>query len=155
MMIEKWNGFEITDFEEEDFEPLAELFRDVYVKTYPHFDPKFFRLERFRTILRASTLPKAAIQIARKEGKIVGFIALEQNFIDQLYIHENFQGQGLGGFWVERVKTIYPEFLELYTFASNEEAIAFYEKHGFQIIERAVAPDEKMPDVKMRWESAN
>ena len=153
-MIEKWNGFEIAEYQSEDFEAIAELFRDVYVKTYPQFDTKFFESERFRAILREYTLPDSQVWTAKINGEIIGFVALQQNVVDQLYIHENFQSKGLGGFWVEQAKTIYPEFLELYTFASNEKAIAFYEKHSFQIIERGIAPDEKMPDVKMRWESA-
>jgi len=154
-MIEKWNGFEIAEYQSEDFEAIAELFRDVYAKTYAQFDAKFLESERFRTILREYTLPDSQVWTAKNNAEIIGFVALQQNFIDQLYIHENFQSKGLGGFWVEQAKTIYPEFLELYTFAANVKAIAFYEKHGFEIIERGIAPDEKMPDVKMRWEAAN
>lgn len=150
-MIEKWNEFEIAEYKSEDFEAIAKLFRDVYIKTYPHFNPKFFELKRFRKILREYILPDTKIRVAEKEDELAGFIALKKNYIDQLYIHNNFQSKGLGGFWVEQAKTIYPDFLELYTFASNERAIAFYEKHGFKIIERGIAPDEKMPDVKMRW----
>ena len=51
-MIEKWHEFEIAPYRNNDFEPIAVLFRDVYVKTYPHFDSRFFELKRFRTILR-------------------------------------------------------------------------------------------------------
>ena len=154
-MIEKWREFEIAQYKAEDFEAVAEIFRDVYVKTYPHFDPKFLEAERFRTILREYTLPNSQIWAAKTGGGIVGFVALAKNFIDQLYVREDFQNKGLGGFWVEQAKLIYPDFLELYTFASNKKAIAFYEKHGFKIIERGIAPDEKMPDVKMRWEATS
>lgn len=153
-MTEKCREFEITEYKAEDFEAITGLFRNVYAKTYPHFDPKFFEAERFRTILREHTFPNSQIWIAKKDGKIVGFFALATNFIDQLYVHENFQNKGLGGFWVARAKLICPDFLELYTFASNEKAIAFYKKHNFKITERGIAPDEKMPDVKMRWETA-
>lgn len=153
-MIEKCEEFEIKEYTAEDFEAIAELFRSVYVKTYPHFNPKFFEAERFRTILREYTLPNSQVWTAKTDGKIAGFVALARNFIGQLYIYEDFQNKGLGGFWVKQAKTIYPDFLELYTFASNEKAIAFYEKHGFKIIERGIAPNEKMLDVKMRWESA-
>ena len=154
-MIEKWGEFEIAEYRAEDFEAIAELFHSVYMKTYPHFDPKFFEPKRFRAILREHTLPNSEIWTAKTEGKIVGFIALARNFIDQLYVHEDFQSKGLGGFWVAHAKVLYPDFLELYTFAANEKAIRFYEKHGFRVTERGIAPDEKMPDVKMRWESVS
>ena len=88
-------------------------------------------------------------------GNIVGFTAIDKNFVDQLYIHPDYQGIGLGAFWLDRAKTMYPDFLELYTLASNENAIGFYKKHGFEIIETGIAPDEQVADVKMRWQNKN
>jgi hypothetical protein len=41
LTIEKWNNFEIGEYKAEDFEAIAELFRDVYVKTHPDFDASF------------------------------------------------------------------------------------------------------------------
>ena len=154
MTTENWNGFEIAEYLDDDFEAVARLFRQVFAETYPHFDAKFFEPERFRKILSEHILPNAKIWTAKKDGKLAGFLALEENFIDQLYIYAEFQNRGLGGFFVEQSKKIFPDFLELYTFDSNENAVAFYEKHDFKIIERGIAPDEKMPDVKMQWKSA-
>ncbi len=154
MTTENWNGFEIAEYRNEDFEAVARLFGQVYTETYPHFDAKFLETERFQHILGKHILPNAKIWTAKKHENLAGFLALEKNFIDQLYISGEYQNKGLGGFFVESSKKIYPDFLVLYTFASNEKAIAFYEKHDFKIIERGIAPDEKMPDVKMLWESA-
>lgn len=153
MMIDKFKDLNISKYQETDFENLSKLFRDVYVQTYPEFDKKFHKLERFQAILRDGVLPNSKVWIAKADNFIVGFLALEKNFIDQLYIHKKFQGLGLGSFWVEKAKLIYPNYLELYTFACNEEAISFYKMHKFKIIEKGIAPDEKMPDVKMRWDS--
>lgn len=151
MTIENWNDFKIAEYRDEDFEAVARLFRQVYVETYPHFDAKFLEPERFHQILSNHIVPDAKIWTAKKNKNLAGFLALEENFIDQLYISGEYQNKGLGGFFVARSKKVYPDFLELYTFASNGNAIAFYEKHDFKIIERGIAPDEKMPDVKMLW----
>lgn len=151
-MIKRFGEFTIRKFRAEDFEPLAELFREVYMQTYPDFEERSFHAQRFRKILRELVLPNAEVWTVKKDSETAGFLALAPNFVDQLYIRDSFQGLSLGGFLIEQAKLIYPEFLELYTFASNEKAIAFYEKHGFCIIERGIAPDEKMPDVRMRWE---
>lgn len=155
MMIKKCGEFEITEYEPDDFESIAEIFENVYTETYPHFDPKFRESKRFRTILRDYVLPDSNVWTVKSDGKIIiGFLALKPNFVDQLYILKDFQNKGLGGFLIEQAKTIHPDFLELYTFAVNEKAIRFYEKHDFRIVERGIAPDEKMPDVKMRWDAA-
>lgn len=154
-MIEKFGEFAVRSFENEDFEPVAALFREVYRQAYPHFDERFFVAERFRSIMREFVLPQARVWTVKRDLELVGFIALAPNFVDQLYIRNAFRGKGLGGFLIEQAKLIHPDFLELYTFAVNEKAIAFYEKHGFRVIERGIAPDEQMPDVKMRWEKEN
>ncbi len=153
MMTDEFKGLRINKYSETDFGSLAELFRKVYVQTYPHFDQKFHETERFFLILREHILQNSYVWTAKFDGKVVGFLALEENFIDQLYVLEEFQNKGLGSFWIAESKKIYPDFLELYTFACNEKAIRFYEKHGFTIIEKGIAPDEKIPDVKMRWET--
>lgn len=144
---------EISKYEEKVFRALAQLFRHVYAATYPFRPEQFLRLERFEAILRKHTLPNFDVWLAKMNSEPIGFVAIGQNFIDQLYISPAHQGSGLGSFWIEQAKTIYPDFLELYTLASNKRAIAFYEKHGFAITERGIAPDEKVPDVKMRWRS--
>lgn len=148
------NGFVIAEYQETDFIAVAELFKNVYIETYKHFDEKFHNKLRFQKNLSHYVLPGSKVWTAKYEDKIIGFVAITNNFIDQLYIDKSFQGKGLGSFRVKKAKTIYPNFLELYTFNCNKNAIAFYEKHGFKIIERGVAPDEKMPDVKMRWEDS-
>ena len=143
---------EISKYEEKDFRPLAELFKNIYSVTYPTLSEQFLRPERFEAILRKHTLPNCDVWVAKMNSEPIGFVAIGQNFIDQLYISPAHQGKGLGSFWVEQAKTISPDFLELYTLASNKRAIGFYEKHGFTIIEHGIAPHEKFPDVKMRWQ---
>lgn len=152
MTIEKFRDLVISRYRETDLGALAGVFREVYLQTYPHFDQKFHEPKRFQEILRENTLRDSQVWIAENDREIVGFLALKKNFIDQLYILEKFQNRGLGSFWVKRAQTVYPDFLELYTFACNKKAIAFYQKHGFKIIRRGIAPDEKMPDVLMRWQ---
>lgn len=142
---------EISEFREWDFQSLAKFFREAYAATYPFLDEKFLQLPRFEKILREHTLPHAQIFPAKINDRIIGFAAIAKNFIDQLYVHPHYQGKGLGSFWIEQAKTLYPDFLELYPLAANTKAIAFYKKHGFTIIEKAIAPDEKVPDVKMLW----
>ena len=153
-MIEDLRDLEICEYSERDFEGVAKVFRDTYVQTYPDFDETFHELKRFRTILRKHTIPQAKIaQVAKLNNEIIGFVVLTDNFVDQLYIRDTFQNRGLGVRWIAMAKSAYPSFLELYTFQCNHKAIEFYERHGFRIIENGIAPDEKMPDVKMRWET--
>jgi ribosomal protein S18 acetylase RimI-like enzyme len=151
-MIEFWNGFEISDYIDRDLDAVAELFAQVYKETYPELGPNLLAPDRFKSILLDHTIPNAEIHTAKRRGQIAGFVAIGPNFIDQLYIHSEFQGNGLGSYWITKAKQKYPDHLELFTLASNRSAISFYEHQGFHIVEHGNAPDEGVPDVRMRWE---
>ena len=74
------------------------------------------------------------------------------DFIDHLYIEVDYQGMGIGSTFINMAKQAYPNGLCLYTLASNQRAIHFYQGHGFKITRRGIAPDEGVPDVLMAWQ---
>lgn len=152
MTTKDLGGLKIGEYRAGEFEDVVKVFQESYSRTYPHFDKRLLRTERFRDILENHVIPNSSVRTAKCGEKVVGFLALSENFIDQLYVLEEFRNRGLGSFWIGEAKRIFPDHLELYTFECNERAIAFYQRHGFDIIERGIAPDEKLPDVKMRWE---
>ncbi len=152
MMIELWSEFAISEYEGSEFESVSEFFQRTYSHTYPRLDPSFLVAARFRKILHNTIDSAELLQIAKHNGEVVGFVALCPNFIDQLYIGPEHQGKGLGSHWLADAKSRNPDLLELFTLASNDRAVSFYGSHGFRIVERGTAPDERVPDVRMRWE---
>ncbi len=141
----------VGEFENSDFEPCALLFQQVYQETHPDLPAQFKQTERFRSILQHCKIAASHFWTAKNRDELVGFCVLLPNFLDQLYIANEFQHRGLGTFWLEEAKRRYPEKLELYTLASNVGAVKFYEKNGFKIKKRGIAPDEKVPDVLLAW----
>ena len=102
------------------------------------------------------------IQVAMtpNNSALVGFMVLEGRVIEQLYVHVDHQGQGLGAQFFQRAKAISPSGLELYTFQKNVRAQAFYDQHGFVEAARGFARAEDNPwaendadlaDVMMLW----
>ena len=145
------NHMRIAPFVLEDFEPISQLFCKVYKETYPFFDDQFFRLERFRDILTHHVLPKCSLLTVKSNEELVGFMAWNNQEIDQLYIKSNFRGKGIGSYLITIAQT-QTNHLRLYTLASNEKAIRFYQRRGFEIIHKGIAPDEQVPDVMMQWQ---
>lgn len=68
--------------------------------------------------------------------RVVGMIAYNEREINQLYIHIDYQGIGIGQTLIDKVKVQSSGKLKLYTFEINKNAQRFYEKHGFEIIGR-------------------
>ena len=85
------------------------------------------------------------------EEAVVGIMATNGTFLNQLYIHSEFQGQGIGTGLLELAKSTSSGKLRLYTFEVNLGAQAFYEKHGFSIVSRGADNEEQLPDILYEW----
>ena len=93
------------------------------------------------------------IDLALIDEKVVGLIAYNEREISQLYIHIDYQGIGIGHTLLDKVKAQSSGRLTLYTFEVNENAQRFYEKHGFEIIDRGHENEEDLPDIQYEWKS--
>jgi ribosomal protein S18 acetylase RimI-like enzyme len=83
--------------------------------------------------------------------KVVGFMAVGGTELDQLYIHVDYQGQGIGSHLLNMAKELSPGKLQLYTFEVNKGAKSFYEKHGFNILSRGIESQSGMADIRYEW----
>ncbi|HXB12930.1 MAG TPA: GNAT family N-acetyltransferase [Bacteroidia bacterium] len=72
--------------------------------------------------------------VATIDEKIVGFTSLDYNgYLDLLYVHKDFQGQGIGTkLFMEVLKIAREEEYEEITVQSSITAIPFFEKQGFK-----------------------
>jgi RimJ/RimL family protein N-acetyltransferase len=102
-------------------------------------------------------IPGTDVTVALLDGEIVGLMALSRDddagWIDQLYLHPEATGQGIGGRLVERAKARLGSPIRLYTFQPNEGARRFYERHGFEAIGFGDGSqnEERCPDVLYEW----
>ena len=82
---------------------------------------------------------------------VVGFMATDGNFLKQLYIHPDYQCQGIGSTLLDLAKKISTGNLKLYTFEINLPAQKFYEKHDFEIVGGGSDNEEQLPDLLYQW----
>jgi len=95
---------------------------------------------------------KNALWVADLGGRPAGFLAIAGDFVDQLFVDPERQRGGVGSALLEQAKRLSPTGLRLFTFQSNANARAFYEKHGFAAVKFGVSPPpESEPDVEYRW----
>ena len=127
---------------------VAKVLRTSFRHTYPTF-PELHTEEEDREFFTNIVFPKNEIYIAEDvSGKIVGFIAFNNEFIDHLYLLPEAQRQGIGSELIG-LALKHSDHLKLWTFQENTGAIAFYEKLGFTPILKTDCSgnDEKQPDV--------
>ena len=76
------------------------------------------------------TSKRCTITIATISGQIVGFSAMNGDYMEQLFVHPNFQGKGVGSMLLlNEQKT--RKAMSLAVIRENVNAINFYVSHGF------------------------
>jgi ribosomal protein S18 acetylase RimI-like enzyme len=143
----------IREYQPRDFDAATILWRIAREKSLPQFqilkghfffeDQDYFRDH----ILRANN-----VFVVETEHRPIAFLAIRDDFIDQLYVHPDFQRRGIGTALLAHARQLSPEHLWLYTLQINLKARAFYEKNGFVAEKFGISPPpENEPDVEYHW----
>ena len=56
-----------------------------------------------------------------------------------MLVHPDYQGKGIAGEMLERIKEKYKNYLYIERMPEDEKNVPFYEKHGFQRMEHGAA----------------
>ena len=96
-------------------------------------------------------LPNTDVLVAVIGRKVVGFIAASRDSIDEIYVHTDHQGQGIGSKSLTWAQEISNGKLELYTFERNKKSQQFYESKGFKVTERNKTEAWMLDDIKYEW----
>ena len=90
--------------------------------------------------------------VAEENGKIVGFCAFKEGWVNHLYVLPGYQERGIGRALLDKAKRAYPN-LKLWVFQKNTNAREFYEKNGFvlKIMTDGSRNEEHEPDALYSW----
>lgn len=146
-------NFRIREYQVEDFDAVTVLWRVAREKSLPEFQREkgyfFFEDQHY---FRYQILKNNEVWVVEMDSHPVAFMAMEDQFIDQLYIHPEHQRRGIGKALLDFARTQSPDHLWLYTLQVNANARAFYEKNGFVAEKFGVSPaPELAPDVEYHW----
>ncbi len=92
------------------------------------------------------------VTVAEMQGQVAGFLALNGDEVQSLYLAASARGQGIGQKLLDHAKAQHIE-LNLYAFQANHPACRFYERNGFAEVSRGDGSenDENLPDIKYVW----
>jgi ribosomal protein S18 acetylase RimI-like enzyme len=76
-------------------------------------------------------LKTTTVWVALQRGEIVGYAALHDGVLEQLFVAADFQQQGIGGQLLDAARQSAGTRMSLYVFTENQAARRFYERHGF------------------------
>src|SRR5512139_2247486 len=109
-------NFLIREYRAEDFDAVTILWRIAREKLLPEGQTDtghcFYEDQDY---FRNQVLKKNRVWVVDVDRRPVAFMAMENDFIDQLYIHPQYQRQGIGKALLEFAHSHSPEHLWLYT----------------------------------------
>jgi len=145
--------FVIRGYRPADFEAVTILWRISREKSLPEFQMMkghFFYEDQ--NYFQHHILKENEIWVVEVDDRPVAFLAMNKDFIDQLYVHPDYWRRGIGHTLLEFARERSPEHLWLYTHQVNVNARAFYEKNGFVAEKFGMSPPpESEPDVEYHW----
>jgi ribosomal protein S18 acetylase RimI-like enzyme len=146
-------NFSIRDYRSDDFDAVTILWRISREKSLPEFqNSKGHFFYEDQNYFRDHILSQNKVFVVDSDQRPVAFMAMKDEFIDQLYVHPDYQNRGIGKALLDYARRLSPEHLWLYTLQININARAFYEKNGFIAEKFAVSPPpESEPDVEYHW----
>ncbi|MCL4274572.1 MAG: GNAT family N-acetyltransferase [Anaerolineales bacterium] len=145
----------IRPYQEKDFEPVARFWFDAVQVAEPELVKRMnYEFQGAREFFKNIIVPENKMWVYEINQNPVGFLAMQNDFIDRLYVHPQFHRQGIGTALIEFARTLSPNHLWLYTDQANKMSRAFYEKNGFIAEKFGVSPPpESEPDVEYHWYS--
>lgn len=98
--------------------------------------------------VRDILLPKQHVTVAVAGERIVGFIAVNGDWVDQLYLDPAWTAQGIGRRLLSQATVSMP-LIKLHCFQANTGARRFYERHGFraEALGDGSNNEEGLPDI--------
>lgn len=98
-------------------------------------------------------LPNQEVWVAEDDAGVIAIAALDGSTLEQLYVLPGFQGMGVGSELLHLAVDRAEDPLDLWTFARNAAARAFYTHHGFIEVESTdgSSNEEHEPDVHYQY----
>ncbi|MEU7638301.1 GNAT family N-acetyltransferase [Streptomyces sp. NPDC039016] len=136
-----------------DAAPVAHIHLASRAATMPYLPPQQHDHDEVTQWIRDLVLTRYRTWVAVRGTEIVGYAAAEGSELHDLYLLPDVLRQGIGTLLLDEVKRDSPGEVSLFVFQQNTGARAFYERHGFTVVDTNDGSRnmESLPDMTLRW----
>ena len=119
----------IRELRKADINKVADIWLDTNIKAHPFIPAQYWK-NNFEFVKEA--LLQAEVYVYEHDKEIQGFIGLNNEYIEGIFVSDEAQSQGIGKMLLNSAKNKRSE-LRLNVYQQNTRAISFYQREGFEI----------------------
>ena len=137
----------IRKFEKNDINPVMQIWKNENIKAHKFISKEYWK-NNYNYV--KEILPNAEIYVYVLKENIVGFIGINENYIEGIFIDTNNQCKWIGTSLLNKVKEN-RDNLTLSVYKKNINAINFYKKNDFIITSENINKDTAEIEYTMTW----
>ena len=126
---------------------VADIWLDANLRAHSLISPQYWK-GNFETVKKM--LPQAEVYVYENDREIWGFIGLNGEYIEGIFVPGEMQSRVIGKRLLDFVKTKKTE-LRLNVYQKNTRAIRFYQREGFKILREGMDEATGEKDYEMTW----
>lgn len=137
----------IRVLEEKDVDTVAKIWLKTNIKTHDFIASNYWK-EHYEII--KDMFLQAEVYVYEIEKEIMGFIGLDKEYIEGIFVLDQYQKRGIGKALLNHVKAK-KEHLSLNVYQKNLNAILFYQREDFCIQYEDVDKNTGEKEYRMVW----
>lgn len=133
-----------------DINRVADIWLKTNLKAH-YFIPEQYWTNNYEVV--KEMLPQAEVYVYEDDKIIQGFIGINDEYIEGIFVSDEMQSRGIGKMLLDYIKDK-KDRLQLKVYQKNVGAMSFYQREGFTIQSESMDEFTREKEYVMNWESS-
>jgi len=140
----------IRKLQKVDINRVADIWLKTNLKAH-FFIPEQYWISNYEFV--KEMLPQAEVYVYEDDKMIQGFIGINDEYIEGIFVSDEMQSRGIGKILLDYIKDK-KDRLQLKVYQKNVRAMSFYQREGFTIQSEEMDEFTREKEYVMNWESS-
>ena len=140
----------IRKLQKADINRAADIWLKTNLKAH-FFIPEQYWISNYEFVKKM--LPQAEVYVYEDDKMIQGFIGINDEYIEGIFVSDEMQSRGIGKILLDYIKDK-KDRLQLKVYQKNVRAMSFYQREGFTIQSEEMDEFTREKEYVMNWESS-
>lgn len=138
----------IKKLQKTDINRVADIWLKTNLKAH-YFIPEQYWTNNYEVV--KEMLPQAEVYVYEDDKIIQGFIGINDEYIEGIFVSDEMQSRGIGKMLLDYIKDK-KDRLQLKVYQKNVRAMSFYQREGFTIQSESMDEFTGEKEYVMNWE---